>query len=94
MEERFVLKEVFKNSGLSENDMETVIQSFQKVEFKKGDYVLKEGQVANEYFFIESGFMRSFAIDPAGNEITTGFYSKMKLVLEVTSFFLRIPTKE
>lgn len=94
MEERLVFKEVFKNSGLSENDMQTVINSFHKVEFKKGDYVLREGQIANEYFFIESGFMRSFAVDPSGNEITTGFYSKLKLVLEVSSFFLRIPTKE
>lgn len=94
MEDRHVLKEVFKNSGLSEGDMQTVISSFQRIEFKKGDYVLREGQIASEYFFIESGFMRSFAVDPNGSEITTGFYSKMKLVLEVSSFFLRIPTKE
>lgn len=83
MQDRAVLKEIFKNSGLSENDSQTVIDAFQKVEFKKNEYVLKEGQVANDYYFIESGFMRAFAIDPAGNEITTGFFSDKKLVLEV-----------
>ena len=94
MQDRIVLSEIFKNTGLSEQDMETVINSFDRVEFKKNDFLLREGQVLNEYFFIETGFMRSFAIDTRGNEITTGFYSEKKLVLEVTSFFLRIPSKE
>lgn len=94
MEDRLVLSKIFQNSGLSENDLKTVVGSFNKVEFKKNEYVLREGQVANEYYFIETGFMRSFAIDTKGNEITTGFYSEGKLVLEVSSFFLRVPTKE
>lgn len=94
MQDRMVLTEIFKNTGLSEKDMQTVIGSFNRVEFKKNDFLLREGQVANEYYFIESGFMRSFAIDTRGNEITAGFYSEKKLVLEVTSFFLRIPTRE
>ena len=65
-----------------------------KLDSKKNEYILKEGQVANEYYFIESGFMRAFAVDTAGNQITTGFFSDKKLVLEVSSFFLRIPTRE
>lgn len=94
MQDRPVLKNIFKNSGLSEADLETVVSSFERVTFKKGDFLLREGQIANDYFMIENGFMRSFALNTSGSEITTGFYSKKKLVLEVSSFFLRIPTKE
>ena len=94
MENRDTLKEIYKNSGLSEKERELVVASFDKVEFKKGDFILREGQVSNEYYFIETGLIRSFATDPAGNDITTGFYSSKQLVLETSSFFLRIPTKE
>lgn len=94
MQDRLVLTEIFNNNGLSESQMETVVTSFVRVEFKKNDFLLKEGQVANEYYLIETGFMRSFAVDTRGNEVTTGFYSRKKLVLEVSSFFLRVPTKE
>ena len=94
MQDRSVLSDLFKNSGLSEKDMQTVVNSFERVEFKKNEFILREGQVLNEYYFIETGFMRSFAIDVNGNDISTGFYSSRKLALEVTSFFLRVPSRE
>ena len=58
------------------------------------EYLLAEGQISNEYFYLESGLVRSFAVDQAGNDITTGFFSNKQLVLEASSLFLRIPTKE
>jgi CRP-like cAMP-binding protein len=70
------------------------VNCFKQVSFKKNDYVLEDGQTANEYYFIENGFMRSFVRDLKGNDITTAFYSSKQLVLEVSSFFLRMPTKE
>jgi CRP-like cAMP-binding protein len=92
--DRLFLNQVFKTSGLSPDDLQTVVNSFEQVSFKKKDYVLEEGRIANEYYFIESGFMRSFVRDTNGSDITTAFYSSSQLVLEVASFFLRIPTKE
>ncbi len=94
MSDRLFLNQLFKTSGLSTDDLQTVVNSFKQVSFKKKDYVLEEGRIANEYYFIESGFMRSFVRDTNGNDITTAFYSSSQLVLEVASFFLRIPTKE
>jgi CRP-like cAMP-binding protein len=94
MPEKHLLNEIFKSSGLSNDDLQAVVNSFKQVSFQKNDYVLEEGQIANEYYFIESGFMRSFVRDTKGNDITTAFYSNSQLVLEVPSFFLRIPTNE
>ena len=94
MQDRAILIEIFKNSGLSENDMLAVISAFDRVEFKKMEFLLAEGQVSNEYFYLESGLVRSFAIDQTGNDVTTGFFSNKQLVLEASSLFLRIPTKE
>jgi len=60
----------------------------------KGEYLLKAGQTANEYLFLEAGFLRSFAYDVEGNDITTAFYSPDQMVFEVSSYFNRTQSKE
>ena len=62
--------------------------------FAKSEYLLEEGKINNEYFFLETGFMRSFAYDTEGNDITTNFYAVNQVVFEVSSFFNRKPSKE
>ena len=62
--------------------------------FKKGDMLLKAGQNSNEYYCLTKGIIRSYAISNEGNEITTCFFSENDIVIEVASFFLKIPTKE
>jgi CRP-like cAMP-binding protein len=56
--------------------------------------LLRERQVSNEYLFLEHGFIRAFAHDVDGNEVTTHFYMPGQVVFEVTSFFNRVPSKE
>ncbi|MFT3935436.1 MAG: Crp/Fnr family transcriptional regulator [Chitinophagaceae bacterium] len=60
----------------------------------KNRLFLKEGRISNEYFFLETGFMRAFAFDTDGNEVTTGFYAANTVVFEVASFFNRTISKE
>lgn len=67
---------------------------FSSRELSKNQFLLKEGRIANEYFFIEKGFMRAFAIDPEGNDVTTSFYSENQVVFEVSSFFNRTISRE
>lgn len=61
---------------------------------KRNDFYLKEGKVSNEYLFLNSGFMRAFAYDLNGNDVTTNFCSANQVVFEVSSFFNRTPSKE
>lgn len=60
----------------------------------KNDLLLHEGQVANEYYFLETGFMRAFVHDTEGREVTTNFYAPGNVVVEPSSFFNRVPTQE
>src|SRR4051794_13332914 len=73
---------------------EAIAESFAPGEFDKNSFLLKEGKVCNEYLFLESGFMRAFAHDTEGNDVTTGFYTGNQVVFEVSSFFNRIPSSE
>src|SRR5205085_706349 len=44
--------------------------------------------------FLETGFMRAFAFDVEGNDVTTNFYAANQVVFEVSSFFNRSTSKE
>lgn len=60
----------------------------------KNEFFLMEGNHCNEYLFLEKGFMRAFAHDTEGNEVTTNFYTDKQVVFEVSSFFNRTIAKE
>lgn len=82
------------NSKLNDAELAEVTAYFTQRNLRKNDFLLREGKVSNEYIFLQSGFMRTFATDLDGNDITTGFFSDHQIVMEVASFFLRIPTSE
>ena len=65
------LIQFFKNSNLvSPQAAEEIANTFSPKEIKKNNFLLKEGKVSNEYFFLENGFIRAFANDIEGNDVT------------------------
>lgn len=73
---------------------EEIASVFSEKEISKNDFLLKQGRISDEYFFIENGFMRAFAFDTEGNDVTTNFYSSNQVVFEVSSFFNQTVSKE
>lgn len=69
-------------------------EQFNPFELRKHEFLLQEGKISDHYLFLEKGFLRAFAIDTEGNDITTGFYSHNQVVFEVSSFFNRTRSKE
>ncbi|MCF0069226.1 Crp/Fnr family transcriptional regulator [Dyadobacter sp. CY261] len=93
--ERLLLVDfIIEASPMPVKTASAIAERFYHVQLNKGDFLLKEGSVSNEYLFVTDGFMRSFAMDPDGNDITTGFYGQKQVVFEVSSFFHRIPSRE
>ena len=83
-----------RSNLVSLNIAEEIANTFLYKEINKNDFLLKEGRICDEYYFLENGFMRAFAHDTEGNEVTTNFYSNSQVVFEVSSFFNRTPSKE
>ncbi|GEP51164.1 cyclic nucleotide-binding protein [Flavobacterium noncentrifugens] len=67
---------------------------FEQVSYQKNELLLAQGQISNDFLFLESGFIRAFTLDTEGNEVTTNFYKPNTIVFEVASFLKRIPTAE
>jgi CRP-like cAMP-binding protein len=85
----------FTDSNLvSSKAAEEIARSFTPREVKRNEFLAKEGRVYNEYFFLENGFIRAFAYDTEGNDVTTNFYSSGQIVFEVSSFFNRTVSRE
>lgn len=79
---------------VSLNIAEEIAAVFSPREINKNEFLLKEGRVCDDYYFLENGFMRAFAFDTEGNDVTTNFYSSSQVVFEVSSFFNRTLSKE
>jgi CRP-like cAMP-binding protein len=89
------LIQFFKDSNLvSQRTAEEIAGTFSPKEIKKNEFLFKEGKICNEYFFLENGFIRAFAYDTEGNDVTTNFCSANQVVFEVFSFFNRTNSKE
>jgi CRP-like cAMP-binding protein len=89
------LIQFLQNSNLvSLKTAEDIAAVFEERAFQRNEFLLTEGKTCDEYFFIAKGFMRAFAHDTEGNDVTTNFYTGNQVVFEVSSFFNRTRSKE
>ncbi|MCC6289291.1 MAG: Crp/Fnr family transcriptional regulator [Chitinophagaceae bacterium] len=89
-----LFKNIYQHPLLSEEDLKAIAAIHQQVIFAKGDTLLKEGRVANEYYILENGLIRAFVHNYNGDEITTDFFTDNNLVIVPTSLFQRSPSQE
>jgi CRP-like cAMP-binding protein len=61
--------------------------------YMKGDHIVKQGEVCNQVYFINSGFLRFYKIID-GKEISTGFIGTNQYVSSYDSFLTRKPAFE
>jgi CRP-like cAMP-binding protein len=94
MEKKDFLKTIFAEPNFRPEEITKVLEQYKRVEFAKNDFLVREGSIANYYYFLESGFARSFAVDLEGNDITTKFFGPRDLVIDWHSYFLKKHTRE
>jgi CRP-like cAMP-binding protein len=94
MSDKHFLTNIFTGQNFKKEDLEKILEQYQYLEFNKNDYLIKEGTTANYYYFMESGFARSYAIDLEGNDISTKFFSSTDIVIDWHSYFLRTKCRE
>jgi CRP-like cAMP-binding protein len=85
---------ILRNLTFPDHTLDQVVEYFEEMTIAKNDFFLREGKVNDRYFFLQSGFMRAFTFDSKGNEITTNFYQRDSVVLEVSSFYLKTKSTE
>lgn len=89
-----LLRATYQYPTLEEEDLQKVMALHQVLEVKKGEHILRKGAIAEQYYIVVEGLLRSYVHDAKGDEITTNFYSTNDLVIEVASIFTETPTQE
>jgi len=71
-----------------------IAEKYNLEEFSEGDFILKEGKISTGAYYLESGYLRSFAIDTDGIEVTTRIYGPSTFFNDYLSYFKKEPTRE
>ncbi len=89
-----MFSKVYQHPLIGKKELDVLSASHEKMEFAKGEILLKEGKTAHEYYVLEKGLARAFVYDFDGNEITTEFFVENEIVIVPSSLFQRIPSQE
>jgi CRP-like cAMP-binding protein len=94
MEKENLIRYLLNTNLVRREASEEIARRFLLREIPRNELFLKEGRVSDEYLFLDHGFMRAFAMDTEGNDVTTNFYAAQEVVFEVSSFFNRSRSRE
>ena len=93
MAEHF-LEHFFPREQFNSTDWKWITSSFEQVKYVKGEHLLQEGATAGHYWFVESGLLRSYAIDLKGNDLSLDFFTRGDVAIDWSSFLQQTPTRE
>lgn len=85
---------IYQHPLISNENLEKIKEAHQKVEVKKGTFLLEENKIANEYYLVEKGLIRAFVHDYNQQEITTEFFSNNEIAIQPSSLFQQSPSAE
>jgi CRP-like cAMP-binding protein len=94
MQEDHFLYQIFDPKNFDQADLENILSQYQRVSFAKHDVLIPEGSLAGYYYFLETGFARSYAIDLEANDISTKFFTPKDIVIDWHSYFLKTKSRE
>jgi len=86
MQKEILIKSLTNTNLVSPSTAAEIAGHFKHKLIPKNHFLLTEGKVSDEYLFIEKGYMRAFAHDTEGNEVTTNFCSPARWRLKYRLF--------
>lgn len=90
-----LLLELFKDHlDFTITDFSTIQKHFHFYSHKKKDYLLKEGTVSSDYFFILEGYLRTFYNTESGTEVTIDLMRKGEFAASMYSILKGAPSFE
>lgn len=81
-----------KITNLTANEIRVLTESMIIKSFSKGSFLIKEGQRANDTFFILDGLVRQFKVID-GNDITTNFFNEEQWIISLENSENKTPSK-
>jgi len=86
------INHISKFITLNSADLNLIASSVPVKSFKKGELLLKQGEISKEFYFNISGFVRLF-YNQDGNEKTAYFYRPDEFISAYASFVNQVPSQ-
>lgn len=80
-----LLKYIHSLTNFSDRSWELLQPALTKQEFKKNEFLLKQGQICHSLFYIDNGFCKSY-YDIEGIVKNTGFFFENEIATNINSF--------
>lgn len=80
-----LLKYIRSLTTFSDNSWNLLLPALTKKEFKKNEFMLRQGQICNSLFYIDSGYCKSY-YDIDGVVKNTGFFFENEIATNINSF--------
>jgi CRP/FNR family transcriptional regulator, anaerobic regulatory protein len=88
-----ILRQVYPSQFINNELFNTLTQKHDLLQYKKGDKLLKTGQVLQGYYIIINGLARSVITSFENKEITTDFFTIGNIMINVSSVFQQQPSQ-
>lgn len=78
---------------MASEDIELILPLLTHRTVSKGDFMLQQNEVCRHIFFLGSGLVRMFYLDPSGNEISYRFTGVGQFFVDFQSFLTQQPSR-
>jgi len=85
-----ISKMISKHIALTAKEADVIAECIPIKSFKKGSFLVKEGQIPNESYFVIKGCVRKFYL-VEGEEKTTDFYTEEASISSMQSYLKKTP---
>ena len=86
-----LIKNIKKFAQLSEYSLSIIVPLFTKLEYKKGDDIIRLGRPCQALYLIEQGYCRAYNIQD-GEEVNIEFFFEYETVTNKNSYLFNIPS--
>lgn len=86
-------KYILSKSQISEEEFDTLSLYLKQKKVKKGELLLREGEICIYSFFVSEGLLRSYTIDESGKEHLIQFAPEDWLIVDRSSSFFNQPSE-
>jgi len=80
-------------TSLTDEESQTIRESFPIKTFDKGHLLLKEGKIATNAYYVIKGCLREYVLND-GEEITTAFYTEDDSAIDFNSQINKVPSNK
>lgn len=88
-----IAKYISEFGKLGDAEIEKLLDNISPKQFKKGTFLLKEGEFSDNCYYVLKGCVRQFHVDKYGGEKTTDFYTENQAITPFKNHSANAPSK-